>query len=370
MNKIFLVARSEKSFVNFRLDWVRFMISRGSKFTITFESLSDSLLTELRLLGVDCFVFSNQDIGRFALFSEFRYFFWVFRKMRLSNLSETIVLVYFLRSAFWFSFFSQFLKVNKIIFLIEGLGSIGSLYESTLFRRIFLFVISFVAMRADTVCCLNRRDADIFRSACHLVRIRMLPGIGFDGDRFRFAARTRVKRVLFAGRLLDEKGFLDYLKIVDLYADSTFKFYAAGSAETISKRSRELFLSLVASGRLNFLGYRTDIENVLSECDLFLFPSVYNEGAPRILMEAMASGALIFSTKFNSHELFLESCNDFSDFALQFSDDLDFVDAFQKFVENTLPFLDIEKLSAANADASHFFNSDRIFPLLEDIIYE
>ena len=41
--------------------------------------------------------------------------------------------------------------------------------------------------------------------------------------------------------------------------------------------------------KIHFLGYRTDVKQLLSMCDLFVLPSI-REGLPRSLMEAMAAG--------------------------------------------------------------------------------
>jgi glycosyltransferase EpsD len=47
---------------------------------------------------------------------------------------------------------------------------------------------------------------------------------------------------------------------------------------------------------VHFLGYRRDIEKLLKNADVFVFPS-YREGLPVSLMEAMASGIPMVASK-------------------------------------------------------------------------
>ena len=51
----------------------------------------------------------------------------------------------------------------------------------------------------------------------------------------------------------------------------------------------ELSQKLEISEQIHFLGYRNDIKELLQAADCFLF-STLQEGLPRSLMEAMASG--------------------------------------------------------------------------------
>ena len=47
---------------------------------------------------------------------------------------------------------------------------------------------------------------------------------------------------------------------------------------------------------VKYLGFRKDIKNLLSICDIFVLPSYYGEGVPRTLLEASAMAKPIITT--------------------------------------------------------------------------
>lgn len=59
------------------------------------------------------------------------------------------------------------------------------------------------------------------------------------------------------------------------------------------------------TGRLKLLGYRSDIKELLQASDLFVFPSL-QEGLPVALMEAMASGMNVITSKIRGNEDLIE----------------------------------------------------------------
>jgi glycosyltransferase involved in cell wall biosynthesis len=53
---------------------------------------------------------------------------------------------------------------------------------------------------------------------------------------------------------------------------------------------------------IDYLGFVKDMPNLLSKFDILIFPSSYGEGIPKIMLESMASGLLVISSKFNQFE--------------------------------------------------------------------
>jgi glycosyltransferase involved in cell wall biosynthesis len=59
---------------------------------------------------------------------------------------------------------------------------------------------------------------------------------------------------------------------------------------------RELAISLGVSDRVLFLGFRTDMKQIMLACDIFAMPS-FREGVPRALLEAMDLGLPCIGTR-------------------------------------------------------------------------
>ncbi|MFA5156295.1 MAG: glycosyltransferase [Candidatus Omnitrophota bacterium] len=98
------------------------------------------------------------------------------------------------------------------------------------------------------------------------------------------------------GRLEPQKGhkyFLDAVSLLDGKYDDV-KFLIAGDGSLRNELERQA-KRLGISERVEFVGYRRDIENVLKEIDLLVLPSLY-EGLPLVALEAGAMGKPVIAT--------------------------------------------------------------------------
>lgn len=100
-------------------------------------------------------------------------------------------------------------------------------------------------------------------------------------------ARNLPPRLLFVGRLHAPKGIAPVLREFVRRRDIEAEFMIAGDG-----RDRPLLERIAASdSRVRILGHigRTDLERMLTETNVFVFPSLY-ENFPFAVVEAMASG--------------------------------------------------------------------------------
>ncbi len=144
---------------------------------------------------------------------------------------------------------------------------------------------------------LNNEDARVFinEKIVNIERVRVLPGEGVNADFFS-PEHNLVKRkddkftFLMSSRLLKSKG-------IGLYADAArillkknydVRFELIGFFEKHHPDSitQEDLSKWENEGLVHYLGYSKDVRVHLNKADCFVFPSFYNEGVPRSLMEA------------------------------------------------------------------------------------
>lgn len=133
-------------------------------------------------------------------------------------------------------------------------------------------------------------------------RTRLIPGSGVDVSRFypSFDRPRATPRVITAARLLQDKGIADIVAIARLLRDGGVpaEFVVAGEPDPGNPRSisdRQLD-EWRREGVVTFLGHRDDMDEVLRDADVALFPSYYPEGLSRFLLEAAASGLPLVAT--------------------------------------------------------------------------
>jgi glycosyltransferase involved in cell wall biosynthesis len=99
------------------------------------------------------------------------------------------------------------------------------------------------------------------------------------------------------GRLAETKGqriLLEaFARVYEKYPKSWLVIAGKGRLES---ELRALAIELNIQERVLFLGYRTDIPEILKACDVFVLPSIA-EGLPGALLEAMATGVPVIASR-------------------------------------------------------------------------
>lgn len=133
-------------------------------------------------------------------------------------------------------------------------------------------------------------------------KARLIVSEGVDTQRFHpsQAPREGAPRVLMVTRLLWQKGVREFVEAADLVRQDlpSIRFQLAGEWDFVHPDAVDepWVQAAVDRGSIEFLGYLTDMDAQLRDIDLFVLPSYYGEGAPRVLLEAAASGVPVVTT--------------------------------------------------------------------------
>ncbi|PSU34112.1 glycosyltransferase family 4 protein [Photobacterium phosphoreum] len=199
------------------------------------------------------------------------------------------------------------IKKIQLVSTYAGLGTlkISNSIKYRLSRSVIFNIIKlFSKSKNITALFENNEDLEYFKvngiySECQLVRVF---GAGVNLDSYPYVApvKNRKIKVLFASRLLKDKG-LDVLvsavrelklkKIpIELCVAGIFDFDSPLSftEEEIKKYSN--------NGDILWLGQCSNMAKLISQCDIVALPTMYGEGVPRILIEACAIGRPIITT--------------------------------------------------------------------------
>ncbi|GIW59912.1 MAG: hypothetical protein KatS3mg087_0978 [Patescibacteria group bacterium] len=91
--------------------------------------------------------------------------------------------------------------------------------------------------------------------------------------------------VLFIGRLIEKKGIKELLTAAAL-ADSVYQFHIIGTGELDNYVQQHLNANSTYHGRIA----NSALPQYLQAADIFIIPSTHEEGAGRVIMEALACG--------------------------------------------------------------------------------
>ena len=151
----------------------------------------------------------------------------------------------------------------------------------------------------------NRHDRALFieRGLVRESQAGLLPGSGIDLERFRPSGQPRREdapvRFLFVGRLLRDKGLLDFAEAARLlrprWPTTEFAILGFAGSDNPSAVPIEEVERWQRAGIVRYLGDTADVRPFLEESDCIVLPS-YREGLPRSLLEAAAMARPMVAT--------------------------------------------------------------------------
>ena len=151
----------------------------------------------------------------------------------------------------------------------------------------------------------NQDDAEFFitQRLATAAQINVIPGAGVDTKQFAYQPPREVQlpyRVLFAARLLWDKGLAELIEAVDIMRGKglVVELLVAGivdhdNSNAIPLRQVEQWH---AEQKINWLGQIKAMAKLIASADVVALPTTYGEGVPRILIEAAAIGRPIVAT--------------------------------------------------------------------------
>lgn len=243
------------------------------------------------------------------------YTFIYLRKL-LRQIKPQIVHAFDTKPAIWGRFAA---KVEGIPVIIGTLPGLGRLYAyNNFFVRFVRFFYQLLQKRA---CFLS--DLTIFQNSVdeeEFIQSGLVPehstkvilGSGVRTDIFsRMNMNRDVKRlkdelgisaeqivVTMVSRIIRSKGVLEFARAAELvgqeYKNTLFLLVGSkdkGSADCISHDEFQRVIRHVS-----WLGERDDIPSILNVSDIFVLPSFYREGIPRVLLEAASMSLPIVTT--------------------------------------------------------------------------
>jgi glycosyltransferase involved in cell wall biosynthesis len=88
-----------------------------------------------------------------------------------------------------------------------------------------------------------------------------------------------------------------FLELAEKYASPELKFYVAGEIDNGNPNAiSSEALNSYASPNIEYLGFIDDMPALLSQKSIFVYPSYYGEGVPKVMLEAATSGMPILTT--------------------------------------------------------------------------
>lgn len=198
---------------------------------------------------------------------------------------------------------NRFLFNHNIIYSVTGLGVVFSSnrFKFRLLKCLVTFLYKMISTSKSAFVFENTDDFKIFENINILKNNGfIIKGAGVDLQRYAVSPLPNNRHVLFAARLLEEKGLrllIDARKKLS-QEDILFEIKVAGIIDNKADSAVPLkdIEQWHENGDITWLGTIHEMPELISSCDIVCLPTSYGEGVPRILIEAAACQRGIITT--------------------------------------------------------------------------
>lgn len=297
--QLLLIANTSWSVYNFRLGFVRALMSQGWKVRIlapqdpySQEIAKTAPYTRLRFLD------------RKGLNPIFDALLLLELILLLRKFRPTVVLTYTIKPNIYGGIACNITR-TRCIATINGLGTSYNMHPALRFIVFRLYRLG--VKKSQFVFFHNHDDLNEFcaRGIITSARADVTPGSGVDLDHFSPHCETEkmtsgITRFLLVSRLLWEKGIGEYIEAARAVLNDgrSAEFLLMGPVDEGNPRSvgNTEIDGWTSEGIITYLGYTDDVRTAIAGCDAVVLPSYYREGIPRTLIEAIAMGKPVLTT--------------------------------------------------------------------------
>lgn len=128
-------------------------------------------------------------------------------------------------------------------------------------------------------------------------------GVGVETSLFDYKIRnieSNKKNIIFIGRLIKRKGIFEFLEIAKNERGKKYNFLIYGDGDDNIKD--KIYKFTKKTNNISYVGYKNYINEIFENAFIFLFPSKYTEGIPRVIMESMLYGVPVIASKIRGNK--------------------------------------------------------------------
>ena len=209
-----------------------------------------------------------------------------------------------MKTILWGTLAARFAKVNGVVNAISGLGGFFAEENKGFLAKVMPKVLKFSHNRNNLLCIFqNNEDKGLYvkNGIIKEKQARYIKGSGVHLDEFCYTPEPVEGkiRVILTARMIVEKGIFILTEAAERlrpkYKDKV-EFLLVGGLDDHPDAITKEQLDTVCDGTyIQWLGYRTDVKELLQSSHIVAFPSYYMEGLPKSLIEADAIGRPIIT---------------------------------------------------------------------------
>lgn len=278
---------------------------------------------EIEIIGTekeDKFIKNNIPYKKYSLNRELNVFedlktVFELRRMLKDENATTIVHAFDTKPTMFLPIVAIGLRQIRVVRTITGMGRIFTVksFKNNVLITIYNLIQKTISKRVDFTVFQNDDDSKYFleNKLIDKDKSSVIKSSGIDLKKYAIDVDSKqidaLKKELsidykkptfvLVSRMVKQKGITDYLEAAKLCKKSghNYNFLLVGQIDS-NKDSITKEEILRYNKYVNYLGRREDVKELLFLSDIFVLPTYYREGVPRVLLEASAMGLALLAT--------------------------------------------------------------------------
>lgn len=295
--RIAVVVNAAWNIYNYRLGLIEALIAKGHQ--VWAVAPNDDFVPKIEAVG--CRFIPLQRLSRKGTnpLQDLRLTYELYKIYKDNKID--VALQYTIKPNIYGSFACKFAKIKSIC-TITGLGY--SFLSDGLVNKVVKRLYKKAFKRASLVAFQNNDDLQLFEQL-KLVephKSTLIKGSGIKTNFFKPLPKTQETAglvFLFVGRLLYDKGIVEYLEAAKTIKANNPKteFWIVGALdnENPSAISPDMVNTYHQEGIINYIGQSSDVRSIMQNSDVVVLPS-YREGLPRVMLEGLSMAKPLITT--------------------------------------------------------------------------
>ena len=292
--KLFIIVNVDTFFLSHRKDIA--LAAQKTGWDVTIVTADTGKLKDISDLGLKVInlPMSRSGMNIFQELGTLKFLYKLYRRER-----PDVVHHVGMKTILWGTLAAKFANVNGVVNAISGLGGFFAEDNKGLVARLMPKVLKFSHNRKDLLCIFQNDDDKALYVKNGIIKpeqTRFIKGSGVHLDEFCYTpepAEGKI-RVILTARMIVEKGIFILTEAAEKLRGkygSNVEFLLVGGIDDHPGAITRNQLERVCDGNyIQWLGYRTDVKQLLQSSHIIAFPSYYMEGLPKSLIEACAIG--------------------------------------------------------------------------------
>jgi glycosyltransferase involved in cell wall biosynthesis len=297
--KIAVLSSHTPSLFWFRMDMMQEFINNGHAVIALGADLEKDWKDRFRKYNID---YRQLYVERNGInpFRDLKTFVQLYRFMKKEKPDK--VFAYQAKTVIYGSIAAKLNGITEVYTLIAGLGSVfrGNGFKNKIVKTIMKMEYKIACSCSKKVFFQNNDDKNEFvrNGLINAAKTVIINGSGVNLEKFKPAPLPSEPAFLFIGRLIKDKGIMEYLeacKIVKSQYPKIRCLLVGPYDSNPSALKPEELRPYIDGGIVEYFGEQSDVRPFIAQCSTYVLPS-YHEGTPKTVLEAMAMGRSIITS--------------------------------------------------------------------------